>query len=140
MPPARWGPEGTLVRLGDLLEIIGIAGLAVAAYLAAGLDAGLGVAAVGLVYEGQCYGHISLPGLMQVLGETRYRRIAALEEMLGQWPGARPAAGESEKALRDEVAWLEAAIIFRHRLDLDVDALRAELAKARQALRRFDEQ
>jgi len=128
------------VRLGDLLEIIGAIGLAVAAYLVWGLPAGLGVVGIALVYEGQCYGHIPLPGVMQVLGETRHRRVAALEELVGPWPGHRPSPGEDEKSLRAEAAWLEAAAIFRHRLNLDTDTLRAELTKTRQALRRFDEQ
>lgn len=50
------------MRLGDLLEIVGIAALAVAAYLAAGVAAGLAVLAAGVIYLAQCYGHIPLPG------------------------------------------------------------------------------
>lgn len=126
------------MRLGDILEIIGAAALTVVAYLVWGIPAGLAVVGITLVYLAQCYGHVSLPGIMQVLGETRYRRVVALEELIGPWPGHRPSPGEDEKSLRAEAEWLEAAAIFRHRLDLDTDALRAELAKARQALKRFD--
>ena len=126
------------MRLGDALELVGIAGLAVAAYLAAGIAAGLGVAAIGLVYEGQCYGHISLPGLMEVLGETRDRRIAALEAQVGVWPGKRPPSGDSESALRAEALWLEDSVRFQNRLGIEVGGLLTELQRTREAVKRIE--
>jgi hypothetical protein len=127
------------VRLGDLLEIIGAAGLAVAAYLVWGIPAGLGVVGIALVYEGQCFGHVSLPSAFQVFGETRYRRVAALEQQLGAWPGNRPPRGTSKAALQAEADWLEASILFQRKLDREVGGLLTELERAREALRRYDE-
>jgi hypothetical protein len=127
------------MRLGDILEIIGAAALTVVAYLTWGIPAGLAVAGVTLVYEGQCLGHVPLPGIMQVLGETRYRRVAALEAQLGQWPTNRPARGTSKAALHAEEQWLVASILFQRRLDIDVSGLLTELERAREALRRYNE-
>jgi hypothetical protein len=127
------------MRLGDILEIIGAAALTVVAYLVWGLPAGLAGVGVTLVYEGQCLGHISLPSIMQVLGETRYRRVMALEGQLGEWPANRPARGTSKAALQAEAKWLEESILFQRKLDLDVSGLLTELERAREALRRYDE-
>lgn len=49
------------MTLGDLLELLGIACAAAAAWIYAGLPAGLLIIAVGLIYEGQCYGKTNLP-------------------------------------------------------------------------------
>lgn len=119
------------MKLGDLLELIGIAGLAAAGYLVWGVPAGLGVAGLGVVYVAQCTGHIPVPNIMQVLGETRYRRVAALEQQLSAWPSVRPARGGGENALRAEVAWLSESIAFHRRLGLDPTALASELQAVR---------
>jgi hypothetical protein len=49
------------MRLGDLLEITGIACFVAAAWLAVSLPLGLAVAGLALVYEAQCVADRSLP-------------------------------------------------------------------------------
>ncbi len=49
------------MTLGDVLEALGLAAAAAAAYLQWGLTAGLVALAVALVYEGNCFGSTRLP-------------------------------------------------------------------------------
>jgi len=61
------------MRVGDLLELLAGACLAVGAGLIGGIGVGLVVAGVCLAYEGQCFGTTPLPRIARERGRWRLR-------------------------------------------------------------------